>query len=131
MQGAPGQTNVSVCARASYIRLTEGNTYTCGKNDSIVSTPGSAEEAPCCPLSISSSATEPLVYKAAAPDMCHGYAYALLQLHVIVCLWRWAMCAWELDRQPPRSATTKEGELSCRVWLQSRVEHDTVQVAKL
>ena len=41
--------------------------------------------------------------RAAAPDICHAYACALLQLHVIVCLWSWAVCAWELGRQPPRS----------------------------
>ena len=36
------------------------NTYMRGKNNSIISTPGSAEEPPCCPLPRSSAAAEPL-----------------------------------------------------------------------
>ena len=31
--------------------------------------------------------------RAASPDICHAYACALLQLHVIVCLWSWVVCA--------------------------------------
>ena len=73
------------------------------------------------------------INRAAAPDIRHAYSYALFQVYVIVCLWSWVVCAWELDRQPPRSATTKE-ELACRMYvriyekLRFRVEHE-VRVA--
>ena len=50
-------------------------------------------------------AAEPL--ELLPPTSAMIYAYALLQLHVLVRLWSWVVCALELDRQPPRSATIK------------------------
>ena len=55
----------------------------------------------------------------AARDICHAYAYALLQLHVVVCLWSWAVCAWSLigshhDRQSPRAVMSYVAPVSYR-----------------
>ena len=51
--------------------------------------------------------------RVAPPDGYHANAYALLQLHVTVCLWSWAVRAWELDRQRLRSATTTGRHVVC------------------
>ena len=91
----------------------------CGKDNSIISTPGSAEEPPCCSLPRSSPAAEPLEL---LPPI-HANAYALLQLHGNVCLWSWAMGAWELDRQRPKSATTKGCHVIYVRVVRSRIEH--------
>ena len=124
------RANMNVCARASYLQLAQGNTWhiicMCGKNTSIVSTPRIRRGTSLLPAAeIFSSAR---ATRAAAPDICHAYAYALLQLHVIVCLWSWVVCAWELDRQPPRSATTKGCHMSCVVPISYRTR--TVRVPK-
>ena len=68
--------------------------------------------------------------RASAHDICHAHAYALLQLHVIVCSWSWAVCAWELDWQPPRPVTTKGRHVVCSSGLElnsnrSNSDYDT------
>lgn len=55
----------------------------------------------------------------AAPNICH--AYALLRLHMIVCLWSWVVCAWQLRRQSPRAGMSYVAPVSNRTRTTVRV----------